>query len=73
MKYLDRELAELQVLYATVLSGRELCLTECGEIDLTKVVTGALSVAQARALGSMLDEVLSALKPVPKRKAPARR
>ena len=73
MIYRDRELAELRKVY--ILIGAEVALTDAGEIDLSKVHPHAMFIAQSRALGGMLDELLAqrkrrsvAAKPAPRKK-----
>lgn len=69
-RYKHRELAELQAIYAISPdpNSREVS-TVNGEIDLTKSGAFLVIMAQNRAIGAMLDELLSAKVP-PKRKRP---
>jgi hypothetical protein len=78
MTYRDRELAELHKAYAFI--GAEVSLTDTGEIDLTKVHPHAMFIAQSRALGGMLDELLArrkkrrvAAKPITRKKPSPRK
>ena len=81
MTFSKRELAELRHIYAEHMDPPgEVPLAEDGTILLNKVKPVAVVHAQNRAIGSMLDEVLKALRPKsqPRKKAkpvasPARR
>ena len=76
MSFRVRELAELRRIHAEHLPPGHVVPMVVGsetEIDLCKINVPAMQIAQARVLGAMLDELLTALKPPAKPKAAARK